>query len=277
VSDAPLPVGDPATLKAQVTYDTAADHFDDPRLGFWARTGQRTVERLALKRGARVLDVASGTGASALPAADAVGPAGRVVAVDLADRLLAHGRAKAAARGLRNLEFRLADMTALDYPEHHFDAVVCVFGIFFVSDMESLLRDLWRMVRPGGALAVTTWGERFFAPAYAVWNTAVARRRPDLVAAFNPWDRITTPEAVRALLAHASGARVTVDPEDAHQALAAPEDFWIAALGSGLRWTIEQLGPVAAEDVRREVVDRLRAESVRHLETNVIYGVARRP
>jgi hypothetical protein len=72
---------------------------------------------------------------------------------------------------------------------------VCVFGIFFVSNMMSLVRELWRMVAPGGMLAVTTWGPRIFSPAYEVWNEEVRRIRPDLYAAFNPWDRITTPEA----------------------------------------------------------------------------------
>ena len=48
----------------------------------------------------------------------------------------------------------LADMTALGFPDGHFDAVVSVFSIFFVPDMKGLVRELWRMVRPGGKLAV---------------------------------------------------------------------------------------------------------------------------
>src|SRR5262249_9056283 len=59
----------PAKLRAQKTYNAAADLFDARPLGFWARYGERTVARLHLKRGATVLDVACGTGASALPAA----------------------------------------------------------------------------------------------------------------------------------------------------------------------------------------------------------------
>lgn len=58
---------DLAKLKAQKTYDTAADLFDAHPLGFWARYGEHTVVRLRLKPGATVLDVACGTGASAVP------------------------------------------------------------------------------------------------------------------------------------------------------------------------------------------------------------------
>ena len=79
-----------------------------------------------------------------------------VLGVDLAARLLDRGRTKARANDVTNIEFRLADMTALRYPDGHFDAVVSVFSIFFVPDMEGLVRELWRMVRPGGKLAVTT-------------------------------------------------------------------------------------------------------------------------
>jgi len=223
-----------------------------------------------------VLDVACGTGASALPAAEAVGPTGRVIGVDLAEHLLVRGREKATQRGLTNVEFLQADMTALGYPDAHFHAVICVFGVFFVPNMESLVAELWRMVRRGGKLAVTTWGPRIFAPAYEVWNEAVRKVRPDLSAAFNPWDRITTPEAVRALFRGAGVPKVDVEPEDGYQPLDRPEDFWTVVLGSGLRWTVDQLGPPMAERVKEDVVKWLAEHKVDRIETNVIYAVATR-
>jgi ubiquinone/menaquinone biosynthesis C-methylase UbiE len=97
------------------------------------------------------------------------------------------------------VEFRQADMTMLGYPDGTFDAVVCVFGVFFVKDMEALTAELWRMVKPGGRLAITTWGPRLFAPMYEKWNDTVRGFRADLVTDFNPWDRITTPDAVQRL------------------------------------------------------------------------------
>ena len=100
-------------------------------------------------------------------------------------------RAKAAARGLTNVEFRIGDMTSSGYPDQSFDAVISVFSVFFVPDMEGLVGELWRLVRPGGKLAVTTWGPRIFEPAYSRWQAVIKRERPDLYSAFNPWDRIT--------------------------------------------------------------------------------------
>lgn len=61
--------------------------------------------------------------------------------------MLERARAKVAARGLTNVEFRIGDMTSSGYPDQSFDAVISVFSVFFVPDMEGLVRELWRMVR----------------------------------------------------------------------------------------------------------------------------------
>ncbi len=127
--------------RVAATYNAAADRYEDPVNWYWDRFGRRTVERLNLLSGSRVLDVCCGAGASALVAAERVGPAGLVVGVDLADALLQRARARADARGLTHIEFRIGDL--LDPPLDSaavFDAVVCVFGVFFVPDMTARLR-----------------------------------------------------------------------------------------------------------------------------------------
>jgi ubiquinone/menaquinone biosynthesis C-methylase UbiE len=265
---------DPAKIRAATTYNAAADKYD---AGFWDYYGRRTVARLKLSRGARVLDVACGTGTSALAAAEVVGSDGRVVAVDLAENMLQRGRLKASALGLTNIEFRLGDMTALGYPDRHFDAVVCVFGVFFVPDMKALVAELWRMVKPRGTLAITTWGARLFEPMYSRWNEAVRAERPDLPAAFSPWDRTTEPETVARLFKEAGVSAVNVVAESGTQRLSAPDDWWTIVLGSGLRWTVEQLGPDAAERVKRHNLAWARDNAVDAVETNVIYTVATKP
>src|SRR4030095_9247884 len=108
-----------ARLKAETAYNAAAYYFASELLGLWTRYGRRTIERLRLRRGAHVLDVCCGTGASALPAAQAVGPEGQVIAVDLAGELLALGQAKAQTAGLQCVEFRREDMTDLGFPDRH--------------------------------------------------------------------------------------------------------------------------------------------------------------
>src|SRR5262249_41588887 len=149
---------DDGAERARRAYDAAADTYDAPANGFWEATGRETIARLGLAVGARVIDLPCGSGASALAAAEAVGRGGSVLGVDLAAGLLARARAKASAAGLENITFMQADMRATGCGTGAFDAVVCVFGIFFVPDREALVRELWRLVAPGGVLAITTWG-----------------------------------------------------------------------------------------------------------------------
>jgi len=187
---------DDAKAKAAATYNAAADRYDDPLNSFWARFGHCTINRLNLQPGQRVLDVCCGSGASAIPAAEKVGPDGFVLGIDLSEKLLALARAKANERRLENIEFRVGDMLDLRLPGLHFDAVVCVFGIFFVPDMVAAVRVLWRLVRPGGQLAITTWGPRFFEPATTAFWNSIREVRPDLYKGFNPWDRISEADAI---------------------------------------------------------------------------------
>jgi ubiquinone/menaquinone biosynthesis C-methylase UbiE len=268
-----------AQSRARAAYDAAADRYDDPANTFWARFGGRTVESLGLRPGERVLDVCCGSGASALPAAEAVGPAGAVIGVDLSEGLLRLARAKAAARGLRQAEFRAGDMLALQVPEAPFDAVVCVFGIFFAPDMAAAVRALWGAVRPGGRLAVTTWGPRFLEPASSAFWSSIREVRPDLHKGFNPWDRICEPEALRALLREGGveAAEVVVVAERGEHALPAPEAWWSAVQGTGYRGTLEQLSPADRERVRAANLEYVERSGLRAVEANVLYALARKP
>lgn len=111
-----------------------ADHYLLPALGFWDRWGVATVDRLPLASGDAVLDVCCGAGASALPAARAVRATGSVLGLDLAAPLLGLARQRAMTLGLSNVSFRNCDATAAGLESGSFDAVVCVFGVFFAAD-----------------------------------------------------------------------------------------------------------------------------------------------
>jgi SAM-dependent methyltransferase len=269
-----MPDGD-MKATAAATYAAAADHFDDPVL-FWDRFGQATIDRIGLRPGDHVLDACCGTGASALPAAHAVGAAGRVLGIDLSEPALALARAKAQAQGLTNVEFRTVDIEHTGLPSESFDAVVCVFGVFFVPDMAAAVAELWRLVRPGGVLAITVWGPGWVEPGTTAFWDAVGLERPDLVRGFHPWTRVTEPAQLTQLIEQGGAATPTVEPEPGTHPLTDPDDWWAIVLGTGYRATVEQLEPAAAQRVRAASVGWLRDHDVRELQVNVVYARARK-
>lgn len=265
-----------AKQRARDTYNAAAECFDNAALSFWDRFGQATVDRLGLHRGAVVLDACAGSGASAIPAAERVGPNGQVIAVDLADNLLALARAKAARRELRQLQTRQADIEALNYPPRSFDAVIIVFGVFFLPDMVAATSSLWRLVGPGGHLAMTTWGPRLWEPANSEFWDAVDHIRPDLTRGYNPWESLTEPDAVAALLAAAGAENYQTEAVAASHALRTPEDFWTIVRGSGYRATYEAMSADERDAVRSRCLEAIARHRINSIETNVIYGQATR-
>jgi ubiquinone/menaquinone biosynthesis C-methylase UbiE len=260
--------------RAARTYNSASDRYDDPANSFWNRFGGRTVERLNLQPGMRVLDVCCGSGASALAAAAVVGPSGYVLGLDLAAELLQLARTKAANRRLEHVEFRVGDMLNPAIAETDFDAVICVFGIFFVSDMAAAVRQLWQRVRSGGQLAISTWGPRFFEPLNTVFWNSVREVRPELYKGFQPWDRVAEAEALRALMRAAGVTAPEAELELGTHLLRTPDDWWTMVLGSGYRATVDQLEADARARVHDQCLDFIRANKTRSVEANVIYGRA---
>lgn len=126
--------GTPADRKTQTRMQfnaAAADYDNGP--GCFAHFGRRLVAAADIKPGQRVLDVASGRGAVLFPAAEAVGPTGQIVGIDLADNMARATNAEAVRRGLR-AKVAVGDAEHLEFLDATFDRVLCGFGIMFFPD-----------------------------------------------------------------------------------------------------------------------------------------------
>jgi ubiquinone/menaquinone biosynthesis C-methylase UbiE len=269
---------DEAAEASRTAFNAAADHYDDEPLSFHVRFGGRAVEHAQLRRGDRVLDVACGSGSSVLPAAQDVGPSGRVVGVDVSDGLLALCRAKVERAGFDNVELLVRDMRELDLPARSFDAVLLVFGLFMVPDMPALVRDLWELVKPGGRLVITVWARGLLEPAYSAFFDAVGARAPDLVPRDPGWLHVADPSDLRSALA-AGGVpddAIEIVSEPAVQELRNAEEFWTIVMGSGMRGTLDRLPTADREPVRRQVLDIIEANGITQLPVDVHYARATR-
>ena len=95
-----------------------------------------------------------------LAAARAVGSTGRVQGVDLSGHMVDAATARASACGLANATFARMDGERLSLPDGHFDAALCALGLMYMPDPSQSLRELRRVLRPGGRVAFAVWGER---------------------------------------------------------------------------------------------------------------------
>lgn len=152
-------MGEP-TLQAQVDAANAYEALFVPALfGQWA---PRVADAAQIQPGQRVLDVACGTGILAREIAPRVGSGGRVVGVDPSPGMVAVAKQLAPA-----IEWREGVAESLPFPDQSFDAVVSQFGLMFFTDRRQALREMLRVLTPGGRLAVAVWDSLDNVPAYA--------------------------------------------------------------------------------------------------------------
>jgi ubiquinone/menaquinone biosynthesis C-methylase UbiE len=118
------------------------------------------LEAAQLRSGMQVLDLASGVGDPAFSIAEAVGPSGHVTATDLGPGMIAFAEELAKKKGLRNIEFRVADVEALPFPDGSFDVVSCRFGVMFFPEQVKAFRECRRVLKRGGRVAFVVWGKR---------------------------------------------------------------------------------------------------------------------
>lgn len=128
------------------------------RLGFqhqvWAEPTAAAWERAKFRRGATLLDVGCGPGYATFDLADLVGPAGRVVAVDVSQRFVAHLRGQAAVRGVTNIESRVEDLAALSQPAGSIDGAFARWVMCFLPDPAAVIARVAQALRPGAAFAI---------------------------------------------------------------------------------------------------------------------------
>ena len=122
---------------------------------------QTELMRLAaLLPGESVLDVASGTGSISMSAAQAILPDGKVTGVDLSGNMVDISRQRAVNQNVKNTRFIRMDAENLDFNNATFDVVMCALGLMYFPDPERAIREICRVLRPGGRMVVAVWGER---------------------------------------------------------------------------------------------------------------------
>jgi ubiquinone/menaquinone biosynthesis C-methylase UbiE len=240
----------PSHVAVAGVFDRAAADYDGPALRFFGFCADRLVARLNPAPGDKILDVAAGTGAVTLAAAQAVGPAGRVTAIDLAEGMLERLARKIDKFGVGNVDLHVMDAAGLEFRRDYFHHVVCSFGLFFLNDMAAALAGWVRVLRPGGKLMFTAFGSSAFEPMKRLLLARLEREGVDTGASARTAHSLSDPDTCRALLTGAGLTDVSVETGQLGHHLLKTEDWWEAVWGAGLRGLVEQLPPARRDAVR---------------------------
>ncbi len=227
-------------------FDQLADGYDRAALRFFPFAADRLAQRLEPRPGEKILDVATGTGAVAVAVGQRLTGGGRVMAVDISERMLDRAYANVRRMALHNVDIHPMDAMALEFRDAYFDALTCSFGLFFMPDMLAALREWRRVLRPGGRVVLTGFGSDAFQPMADLYCAALQDcGGPSICAADFAWQRMATAESVTALLTEAGFENVECETVQLGYHLQAAQEWWEVVWNSGFRGHLEALDAAA--------------------------------
>ena len=232
----------------------------------FAPVTQALIEAARIARGSAVLDLATGPGEPALAIAELVGTAGKVLGIDPVPEMVEAARREANRRRLGNASFVVAQAEALPAQTGSFDAAVSRFGVMLFPAPVGAIREMLRVLKPGGKIAFAVW---YFAernPFHYILSRIVER----YVASPPPMEdapdafRYARPGKLRAIVSEAGAAEVSERVfQFTIRASVSLEEFWTlrTEMSESLRNKLAKLSNDQMAEVKRETLEALRAYS----------------
>jgi len=234
--------------------------------GYVEARGRPVSERMlaltAPRPGERVLELACGTGGPGIDAAPLVEP-GEVVVSDFSKQMTAIAARRVAEQGLANVSTRVLDIEAIDEPDASFDVVLCREGLMLVADPDRGAREIRRVLRPSGRVAVSVWGPRERNPWLGVVFDTVAEQLGLPVPPPGRPHPFALSDAARlvSVLERSGLARVEVDEVSTPYRAASIDEWWerTAALAGPLAQKLASLPEDTARALRDSAAGRIGA------------------
>ncbi len=255
------------------TFDAVAQGYDNPATRFFAESVPPLASYLRLKGDENIIDVATGTGHTALELAKHV-PQGQVRGIDFSKIMLQKATEKKEALNLTNVQFIEMDMQSIQFPDNYFDLAVCSFGIFFVDDMVGQLGHMANKVKPGGKVVTTSFYQNLFSPQADLFLNRIAQYGVEIPPM--TWKRADTKEKCRALFQDADFNDIVTYQKDIGYYLPQAEQWWDILWNAGFRGLINELSEQECEKFKKAHLTEVGAlcnGSGLWLEIDVLYTI----
>jgi SAM-dependent methyltransferase len=227
-----------------------------------AEITEKMLELTMPEPGERVLELACGPGSVGLAAAERVAPGGHVVLSDVVAEMTSIAAARAAALGLTNVSTRELDLERIEQPDGSYDVVLCREGLMLVPDPARAAREIRRVLRPGGRVAVAVWGPRERNPWLSTVFDAVSAQTgkpvppPGVPGPFS----LDDPDKLAGLLSDAQLSDVVVSELPTPLRAGSFEEWWTrtSALAGPLAKMLGSLPESAAQALRARLQEAIR-------------------
>jgi len=270
----------PEDIKQQISslFNIVADGYDNPSTQFFQFCADKMLEILQPTQNTRLLDIATGTGAVAISAAQMISPEGRVHGIDLSTKMLDVAFKNAQKMALSNIELHEMDAEKPIFDADYFHYITCSFGLFFLPDMTAALKNWLRILRPDGQLIFSTFGPSAFTPQTELFREQLKKYNIEIPDTH--WFRLSDTKECKQILNDAGYADISVHTKQLGYHLLNAEDWWQLLWNTGYRGFLNQLSASDLVKFKKNhlaEVQELAAEDGIWLNVEAIFSKAFKP
>ncbi len=245
-------------------FDRASSTYDSVGPGFFSYFGRRLVELSGIEENSKVLDVACGRGAALFAAKEAAGRDSEVVGIDLSGSMVNETSKEISRRSLNNTKALCMDAEYLDFPDEYFDRVLCGFCVFFFPEPERALKEIFRVMKQNGRIALSTWGK------YGTrdWHIELAKKHLGSRPGCGPMPqlaqrRFEDPQELVSVLRATGFCDTSVVYEKKEFYYKNEEEWWATQYSHGIRATLENVEKLTGT----EGLARFKSDALEHFRT----------
>ena len=226
-------------------FDKIAPGYDAAGPKMFTYFGRQLVDRAGIPPDARVLDAACGKGAVLFPALEAVGPSGEALGIDISPAMVQWLAEEIRRRSIRNARVQVMDAEVLQLDSNTIDFILCGLGIFFFPQADQALGEFQRVLKPGGGVAVSTFGKED--PRWAWFNPLIReflpppKDQPSQSSAGTAKPVFNTPTGMNAIFTHAGFEQIQTSSVELIISYESDEEWWSSLWSVATRRSLEKI------------------------------------